>query len=142
MVQSRWREVSGNSLTGMVFGDWCDWIDGERISFGWWGIIIDEIEYYEGEDMEWREVYRYQDRVSEAITGDWSQWSDETATASSTREVREQVQYRSREASKVIYHYFRWGGWSEWIDGAPDDRFNPSDYETQAQSVYRYRTKR
>jgi len=93
-------------------------------------------------EVEHRIVYRYQDRVSEAVIGAWSEWSDEPAIVSTNREVREQILYRHRAAIKVVYHYFRWGAWSAWTDGTPDDRYNTDDYETQTQTAYRYRTNR
>ncbi len=85
--------------------------------------------------------YRYRTRSLQNVTnyGDWSGWSANAVSSSSTRDVQTRTVYRYCDRHQVAtYHFQRWGDWSNWTT-----QKLPASATTQVDSAtfYRYRDK-
>ena len=69
----------------------------------------------------------------------WSDWSSQSAAATSTTKVETRTTYRYCDREKVpTYHYERWSAWSGWSTSAVSQT---TSKQVQTTNFYRYRDK-
>ena len=84
-------------------------------------------------------VYRYRTRTvnQKKAVSEWSNYGDTVYTESDSREVRSRTLYRFCDREEIpVYHFWRWGGWTDWsVDAvsATDNR------QVETTLYYRYR---
>jgi len=85
--------------------------------------------------------YRYRTRSLKDVVSfsDWSSYSDNPVSNSSTREVRTRTVYRYRDrALQHTYYFSKWGNWSSWSTNPVSET---SARQVETQKVYRHADK-
>lgn len=99
--------------------------------------------YIMGRDTTYETQYRYRSITTTyyyKVYNSWSSWSDTAQTASSTREVQTQTQYRYRDRTATRTNTFwRWSSFTNWMDNA----VAPStSREVETRTLFRSRDRR